>query len=123
MQHFENDVPEGKKPQPNALSLATANEKIMDSEWILMMDADEFLSIKVGRGWINDVVERMPPEADAMAITWRFFGANDVTDWNPGLVIENYPRAAPDMFKKGWGVKTLFKPYRDIKLGIHRPHH
>lgn len=58
-----------------------------------------------------------------MAITWRFFGANDVTDWNPGLVIENYPRAAPDMFKKGWGVQTLFKPYRDIKLGIHRPHH
>jgi hypothetical protein len=122
VQHFENDVPQGKKPQPNALSLATANEEIMDSEWILMMDADEFLSIKVGRGWINDVVERMPPEADAMAITWRFFGANDVTDWNPGLVIENYPRAAPDMFKKGWGVKTLLKPYRDIKLGIHRPH-
>ena len=45
-----------------------------------------------------------------------------MTDWNPGLVIENYPRAAPDMFKKGWGVKTLLKPYRDIKLGIHRPH-
>lgn len=57
-----------------------------------------------------------------MAITWRFFGANNVTDWNPGLVIENYTRGAPDMFKKGWGVKTLFKPYRDIKLGIHRPH-
>ncbi|MDB9944332.1 hypothetical protein OAD19_04920 [Octadecabacter sp.] len=86
------------------------------------MDADEFLSIKVGRGWINDVVERIPPEADAMAITWRFFRANDVTDWNPGLVIENYTRVAPDMFKKGWGVKTLFKPYRDIKLGIYRPH-
>lgn len=122
VQHFENEVPEGKKPQPNALALATQNEEVMDSEWILTMDADEFLSIKVGRGWINDVVERMPPEADAMAITWRFFGANNVTDWNPGLVIENYTRGAPDMFKKGWGVKTLFKPYRDIKLGIHRPH-
>ncbi|MCF2870460.1 glycosyltransferase family 2 protein [Octadecabacter sp. G9-8] len=122
VQHFENEVPEGKKPQPNALALATQNEEVMDSEWILTMDADEFLSIKVGRGWINDVVERMDPKADAMAITWRFFGANDVTDWNPGLVIENYTRAAPDMFKKGWGVKTLFKPYRDIKLGIHRPH-
>tara|TARA_B110000977_G_scaffold16666_1_gene20437 strand:+ start:264 stop:527 length:264 start_codon:yes stop_codon:yes gene_type:complete len=72
VQHFENDVPEGKKPQPNALSLATANEEIMDSEWILMMDADEFLSIKVGRGWINDVVERMPPrsgrDGDHMAV-------------------------------------------------------
>ena len=122
VQHFENDVPEDKKPQPNALSLATANPEVMDSEWILTMDADEFLSIKVGRGWISDLVERMDENADAMAITWRFFGANDITDWNPGLVIENYTRGAPDKFKKDWGVKTLFKPYRDIKLGIHRPH-
>ena len=122
VQHFRNDVPEDKKPQPHALALATQNPEVMESEWILTMDADEFLSIKVGRGWVRDLIEKMDDDADAMAITWRFFGASGVTDWNPGLVIENYTRAAPDMFKKGWGVKTLFKPYRDIKLGIHRPH-
>lgn len=122
VQHFRNDVPEGKKPQPHALELGTKNPEVMDSDWILTMDADEFLSIKVGRGWIRDLVEKMDDDADAMAITWRFFGSSGVTDWNPGLVIENYTRAAPDQFKKGWGVKTLFKPYRDIKLGIHRPH-
>jgi hypothetical protein len=122
VQHFRNDVPEGKKPQPNALALASQNPEVTDSEWILTMDADEFLSIKVGRGWISDLVEKMNPDASAMAITWRFFGSNEITEWNPGLVIENYTKAAPDMFKKGWGVKTLFKPYRDMKLGIHRPH-
>ena len=122
VQHFRNDVPEGKKPQPNALALGTKNPEVTDSEWILTMDADEFLSIKVGRGWVDDLVERMDPDADAIAITWRFFGANDVTDWNPGLVTETYTRGAPDIFKKGWGVKTMFKPYRDMKLGIHRPH-
>lgn len=122
VQHFRNEVPEGKKPQPNALALATQNPEVMESEWILTMDADEFLSIRVGRGWIRDLVGKMDDDADAMAITWRFFGSSGVTDWNPGLVIENYTRAAPDNFKKGWGVKTLFKPYRDIKLGIHRPH-
>ncbi len=122
VQHFRNDVPEGKKPQPNALALATQNEEVTDSEWILTMDADEFLSIKVGRGWIKDIAERIDPKADAIAITWRFFGSSGVTDWNPGLVIENYTNGAPDMFKKGWGVKTMFKPYRDMKLGIHRPH-
>ncbi len=122
VQHFRNDVPEGKKPQPNALALATQNPEVTDSEWILTMDADEFLSIKLGRGWMRDLIGKMDDDADAMAITWRFFGANGVTDWNPGLVIENYTRGAPDQFKKGWGVKTLFKPYRDMKLGIHRPH-
>ena len=119
--HFRNDVPEGAKPQPHALTLGTQNPEVMDSEWILVMDADEFLSVKCGRGWISDLVERIPDEAQAMAITWRFFGSSGQTDWNPGLVIESYTQAAPDKFKKGWGVKTLFKPYRDIKLGIHRP--
>ena len=121
VKHFRNDVPEGRKPQPNALTLGTQNPEIMDSEWILVMDADEFLSVKCGRGWISDLVERIPDDAQAMAITWRFFGSSSQTDWNPGLVIESYTQAAPDKFKKGWGVKTLFRPYRDIKLGIHRP--
>ncbi|SLN55338.1 glycosyltransferase family 2 protein [Roseisalinus antarcticus] len=121
VRHFRNEVPEDKKPQPNALSLATENPEVMNSEWVLVMDADEFLSVKCGRGWITDLVERIPPEAQAMAITWRFFGSSGLTEWNPGLVIENYTKAAPDKFKKGWGVKTLFKPFPEIKLGIHRP--
>lgn len=121
VRHFRNDVPEGAKPQPHALTLGTDNPEVMDSEWVLVMDADEFLSIKCGRGWIGDLVERIPSEAQAMAITWRFFGSSGITEWNPGLTIESYTRAAPDKFKKGWGVKTLFRPYRDIKLGIHRP--
>ncbi len=122
VQHFRNDVPDGRKPQPNALTLGTKNPEVTDSEWILTMDADEFLSIKVGRGWVSDLVEKMDSAADGVAITWRFFGSSDVTDWNPGLAIETFTNAAPDKFQKGWGVKTMFRPYRDMKLGIHRPH-
>lgn len=120
--HFRNDVPEGKKPQPNALSLAEKNPVVTDSRWVLTMDADEFVSIKCGRGKIWDLVEEVPEDTDAIAITWRFFGSSEITEWNPGLVIESYRNAAPDKFRKGWGVKTLFKPFADMKFGIHRPH-
>lgn len=120
--HFENVVPEDKKPQPHALALATKNPEVMDSDWILTMDADEFLSIKTGDGRLPDLMAAMPDGTDAMAITWRFFGSSEITDWNPGLVSESFTMAAPDMFKRGWGVKTLFRPYDQIKLGIHRPH-
>lgn len=121
VRHFRNDVPEGKKPQPHALSLASANPAVTETDWLLVMDADEFLSIKCGRGWITDLIAEIPDAAQAMAITWRFFGSNGLTDWNPGLAIESYTRAAPDRFKKGWGVKTLFRPWPELKLGIHRP--
>lgn len=120
--HFENVVPEDKKPQPHALSLASKNPEVTNSDWVLTMDADEFLSIKVGDGKVTDLIGALPEGTDAVAITWRFFGSSEITDWNPGLVSEHYTRAAPDDFKRGWGVKTLFKPYEDLKLGIHRPH-
>lgn len=119
--HFRNDVPEGKKPQPNALGLAMRNPVVTDTDWLLVMDADEFVSVKVGRGKIGDVLDKLPEDTDALALTWRFFGANGVTDWNPGLVTETYTRAAPDTFTKGWGVKTMFRPFEDMRLGIHRP--
>ncbi|MEL6701475.1 MAG: glycosyltransferase family 2 protein, partial [Pseudomonadota bacterium] len=57
----------------------------------------------------------------AVAMTWLFFGSNDVLDWNPGLVSETYTMSAPPAFRKGWGVKTMFRPAGDIKFGIHRP--
>ncbi|MCV2881533.1 glycosyltransferase family 2 protein [Actibacterium sp. XHP0104] len=120
--HFRNEVPADKKPQPHALQLASKNPVVTDSDWVLTMDADEFLSIKVGDGRLPDLMAALPEGTDALAITWRFFGSGELTDWNPGLVTESFTRAAPDAFKKGWGVKTLFRPYEDLKLGIHRPH-
>ncbi len=122
VQHFRNDVPEGKKPQPNALNLGQSNPEICDTEWLLVMDADEFLNIKAEGGTVDALMAAMPPNIDAINITWRFFGSNDVTPWNPGLVTESLTRAAPDDFKKGWGVKTFFRPFEHMKLGIHRPH-
>lgn len=119
--HFRNEVPPGKKPQPNALHLAMKNPEVTETEWLMVMDADEFVSIKAGRGKVWHLIEAMPDDTNAIAITWRFFGANDITDWNPGLVTECYTRAAPDKFRKGWGVKTMFRPYPHMKFGIHRP--
>ncbi len=121
VRHFRNDIPEGKKPQPHALSLAGNNPAVTESDWILTMDADEFVSIKIGRGWVDNLVRRLPEGTDAIALTWRFFGSSGVTEWNPGLVTEAYTRAAPDGFRKGWGVKTMFRPFEHMKFGIHRP--
>lgn len=120
--HYRNDVPAGKKPQPHALGLATANPDIRDTDWLIVMDADEFLSVKLKQGRITDLIDALPHATDGIALTWRYFGSSGLTDWNPGLVTENYTHAAPDSFHKGWGVKTLFRPFEHMRLGIHRPH-
>ncbi len=120
-QHFRNDVPKGKKPQPNALHLAHKNPEVTDSEWIMTMDADEFVNIKVGDGTVPELIAAMPDDSEGIMVTWRFYGSNDVLDWRPGLVIESYTRGAPDKFRKGWGVKSMIRPYPNMKFGIHRP--
>ncbi|MGR3435176.1 MAG: glycosyltransferase family 2 protein [Shimia sp.] len=121
VQHFRNDVPEGGKPQPHALKLGQRNPEIQDSEWIMVMDADEFVSIKAGDGTLDALMREIPADADAIAMTWLFFGSNGVLDWNPGLVTESYVMSAPHAFRKGWGVKTMFRPKDFLKFGIHRP--
>jgi hypothetical protein len=117
----DNPVKAGGKPQPAALRAAGRDPAVLDTDWLIVLDSDEFLSIKAGEGRLADLVAGVPPGTEGIVATWRIMGSNGLTAWNPGLVIEAYTRGAPDDFRKGWGVKTLFRPFPGLRLGIHRP--
>ncbi|NKX43561.1 glycosyltransferase family 2 protein [Roseibacterium sp. KMU-115] len=121
--HRRNVIPEGIKPQPSALAHAQAEPLVGAADWVLVFDADEFLCINHPsgnlEGMLDDTVAR---GANGVVITWRIFGSGGVIDWSRAPVTEQYTRAAPPLWNKGWGVKTLFKFDPDHwKLGIHRP--
>ncbi len=118
--HHPNPVPMDGKPQPLALRRAGKLPDVLDSEWIIALDVDEYLLIKPGSGHLDDLFATAP-EADGFAVTWRMMGSNGLTEWTDTPVTEAYTRGAPDLFRKGWGVKTLFQPFDNMKLGIHRP--
>jgi len=119
--HRRNPVAPGGKPQPTALSHAQTLPETVETDWLITLDADEFLNIKPGAGRVSDLLAAIPEDTQGIVVTWRMMGSNGLTDWTPGLVTEAYTRGAPDAFRKGWGVKTLFRPFPDLKLGIHRP--
>ena len=121
--HRRNVIPEGVKPQPSALKFAQAEPLVRESDWLMVFDADEFLCIKHGDGsldgMITDVQER---GANGIVITWRIYGSGNIVEWSREPVSEQYVYAAPPLWNKGWGVKTLFKFDPDYwNLGIHRP--
>lgn len=121
--HRENVIAEGIKPQPSALKHAQAEPIVRAADWVLVFDADEFLCIRhpshTVEGMIDDAVAQ---GANGIVITWRIYGSGGVVDWSRAPVTEQYTRAAPPLWNKGWGVKTLFKFDHDYwKLGIHRP--
>ncbi|MCR9069681.1 MAG: glycosyltransferase family 2 protein [Rhodobacteraceae bacterium] len=121
VRHVRNAVPEGRKPQPHALSKGQKNAALTETDWLIVMDADEFLHVKAGDGSVQALVEACPQGTRGVAVTWRMMGSSGHVDWFPGPVLTTYTHGAPDDFRKGWGVKTLFRPFADLKLGIHRP--
>jgi hypothetical protein len=121
--HRPNVIPPGIKPQPSAIAHAQAEPLVADADWVMLLDADEFLCINHPsgnvEGMLDDAVAR---GANGIVVTWRILGSNGVTDWSRAPVTEQYTRAAPPDWNKGWGVKTLFRFDPEFwKLGIHRP--
>jgi hypothetical protein len=121
--HRRNAIPEGLKPQPSALNNAQDEPVVQNSDWVMVFDADEFVSIRHGDGTMDGLIAAAKAqEANGIVVTWRIFGSGGVVDWSRAPVTEQYLMAAPTTWNKGWGVKTLFTFDADYwKLGIHRP--
>lgn len=121
--HRRNVIPEGIRPQPSALNHAQEEPVVQQSDWVMVFDADEFLSIRYGDGTLDDLIAAVKVQnANGIVVTWRIFGSGGVVDWSRAPVTEQYLMAAPTSWNKGWGVKTLFTFDADYwKLGIHRP--
>ena len=121
--HRRNVIPEGLKPQPSALNHAQAEPVVQNSDWVMVFDADEFVSIRHGDGTLDGLIAAAKAEgANGIVVTWRIFGSGGVVEWSRAPVTEQYLMAAPTTWNKGWGVKTLFTFDADYwKLGIHRP--
>ncbi len=121
--HRENNIPKGIKPQPSAIKHAQVEPLVQAADWVLLFDADEFLCINHPSGTIEGMLDdTVALGANGVVITWRIFGSAGLVDWSRAPVTEQYTRAAPPLWNKGWGVKTLFKFDPDYwKLGIHRP--
>ena len=121
--HRRNEIPEGIRPQPSALNHAQVEPVVLGSDWVMVFDADEFLSIRYGDGTLADLLSAVKAlDANGIVVTWRIFGSGGVVDWSRAPVTEQYLLAAPVTWNKGWGVKTLFTFDAEYwKLGIHRP--
>lgn len=125
VQHRDNKFHgTGLKPQHHALQQAEKEPVIMESDWAISMDVDEFINIKVGDGTMTALFD-VVPDANLISCTWRLFGNGDVHEYEDKFLVEQFFRCAPEFANKphqAWGFKTLFKNVGLFKkLGVHRP--
>ncbi|MCJ8138982.1 glycosyltransferase family 2 protein [Falsirhodobacter halotolerans] len=112
-----------KPPQSRALHWAEQNPLVIGADWLLVMDLDEFVTVKGGDHRIDGLIDEvLGRDATGLCLTWRFFGSAGARDFEAGPVTERLTQAAPDDFVKGSGIKTLFKTDPHLALAIHRPY-
>lgn len=124
VQHRPNDNWSGNSPQQYALNLALEEPVIQNADWIIHIDVDEFINVRCGNGTLDDFFARAPG-ATNVAMTWRLFGHNGVTNLVDDLVIDQFDTCAPKFCPKPhtvWGFKTMFQNIGAYnKISCHRP--
>lgn len=113
----------GVKPQQRALIRVMQDPVYLASDWVLFLDADEFLNIHTGDGSIDAMMARNP-RADCFLVSWRLFGTSNIVHYVPAPVTEQFTHACaldrvPDRF--ALSPKSMFRRDRFAKPGIHRP--
>lgn len=123
--HVRNDGPYDKGGiQFTALKAAAKHQAVKQAEWILPLDVDEFLNIHCGNHTLSALHAALP-DATAITLTWRLFGANGQVRYSDMPLLETFTRAAPAVMHWPWRAamfKTLYRndgTYR--KPGVHRP--
>lgn len=122
--HHRNQRSGKKTVQWQALTQAYKQPIAQDADWIMVADVDEFLVISRGDGRLDDLFAACP-HAKGYAIPWRMFGSAGRVSFEPGLVIRQFTRAAPDALIWPWRAvqfKSLFRNGPNIqRLGVHQP--
>lgn len=92
--YYENDVPVGAKPHSHALKIATLSPEVKSADFVMVLDADEFLVVKSAPHRVDaliDVMQRI--SADMMVIPWRMFGSSHQAEFEDRPVIDRFTRS------------------------------
>lgn len=122
--HLPNPGPHPRGPQWTALRRADAHPLTRSADWILVFDVDEFVNIHVGDRTLPALLAALP-EADAITLTWRFFGNGGHVAYADVPRTERFTLAAPRILTWPWRAalfKTLLRNDGTYaRLGVHRP--
>jgi len=124
VEHRLNDDWKGKSPQQHALNRAMREPLVRRAEWVIHIDVDEFINVRIGDGTLDAFLAAVPG-ATNVAMTWRLFGHGGVRAFEDRPVIAQFTRCAPRHCPKphtAWGFKTMTRNNGVYaKLSCHRP--
>ncbi len=118
--HIRNPVQPGEPPQAIGLPYALNHAQMADVEWLLHIDADEFLNVTTGAGRVDDLIAAAG-NCDCIAITWRFIASDGRTEWNGGSLLAEQTGSSARIEDSLHYHKSLFRPEKFGRITCHLP--
>lgn len=119
--HRRHTAPAGQSPQDAVAVRAKSDPALEGADWLMWLDADEFLLVHTGAGRVADLIPAARG-AEALSLNWRCFGDGGHDSTPAGLVIETFTHGMTLDNPQGRSVKTLFRlTPRIAQFAIHRP--
>jgi hypothetical protein len=98
------------------MKLASEIARNLNMDWMIYMDADEFLIINKNYIGVKHLLSDFN-HADSLSINWLMFGSNFLEKEPDGLIIDNYTRS--NLYLNNH-VKTFVRPNRIVD--VNNPH-
>ncbi len=123
--HLRNDGPYHERGiQFTALKTAQKHPLVHEADWILPLDIDEYVNVKLGSHRLDALFERVP-SATAITLTWRLFGNNGAQRFEDLPITQRFTHCAPEAINWPWRAVMFKTLYRNDgtygALGVHRP--
>ena len=124
--HERNTDFADKGPQKTAFRRAKFHPVIEKTDWLITLDADEFINIHVGAGKLDDMFAACP-DANVISFVWLLFGNSGAVEYQDKFVTETFTKCAKRFQKRptqAFGLKTIYRNDDLFQtIGIHRPLH
>lgn len=119
--HIRNVVPPMvTSPQTAGLALVQDHPALADVEWLLHVDADEFLNVSVGNRTVNDLIA-VAGNSDCIALAWRYMASGGRKIWDGGSLIAEQTQTHDNAADQVMFHKSMFRPDQFRKIAGHMP--
>jgi len=121
--HVPNPPPHRRGPQKSGYLRCRDVPAVREADWLMTLDADEFVNIYVGDGTL-DALFAATPGANMISLQWLMVGHSQQIAFEDRPVIEQFTRTAhplqifPMILRS---FKTLYRRGLYVRLGTHRP--
>lgn len=120
--HLRHDPAEGSFALRSAYRVARKSLQFAKADWVMALDADEFLVVHVGQGRVQDLLAHHQFRPLGIAVHWKCFGDNNHAAWVPGLVRHQFTACALAQDKANMRFKSIFRdPSEFVELSSHTP--